>query len=37
MHHIWQFNSLEERKLKREEAWKAAGWSDTVVKVSIDS
>lgn len=34
VHHIWQFESLEERKAKREEAWKAVGWSDTVVKAS---
>lgn len=33
VHHIWQYASLEERKAKREEAWKAVGWSDTVTKV----
>ncbi|KAF8324050.1 NIPSNAP-domain-containing protein [Clavulina sp. PMI_390] len=34
VHHIWQHKSLEERKATRELAWKAAGWSDTVVKTS---
>jgi len=32
VHHIWQHASLEQRKSTREEAWKAAGWADTVTK-----
>lgn len=34
VHHIWQYESLEQRKAIREEAWKVGGWSETVIKTS---
>jgi len=30
VHHMWQYPDLEMRKKTREEAWKVAGWAETV-------
>jgi len=32
VHHLWQYDSMEARREKRETAWQTKGWSDTVVK-----
>jgi len=32
VHHLWQFASLEERKVRREQSWSVQGWGDTVHK-----
>jgi len=32
VHHLWQYDSMEARKEKRETAWKTQGWSNTVTK-----
>jgi hypothetical protein len=33
VHHIWKYDSLEQRRLKRQEAWEIDTWSETVSKV----
>jgi len=30
VHHMWTYPDLEDRKLTREQAWKEAGWAETV-------
>ncbi|KAI8870242.1 NIPSNAP-domain-containing protein, partial [Ramicandelaber brevisporus] len=30
VHHLWAYPDLESRKIRREEAWKVDGWSQTV-------
>jgi len=32
VHHMWQYPSLEARKERREQAWRADGWAETVSK-----
>ncbi|GAA6013060.1 hypothetical protein JCM11491_000956 [Sporobolomyces phaffii] len=32
VHHLWQYQSMEARRLKREQSWQIDGWSGTVSK-----
>ncbi|GAA5929679.1 NIPSNAP family protein [Sporobolomyces koalae] len=32
VHHLWQYQSMEARRIKREQSWQIDGWSGTVSK-----
>ncbi|KAI4528887.1 hypothetical protein EV122DRAFT_257641 [Schizophyllum commune] len=34
VHHLWQYQSMEQRKEMRENAWKVDGWAETVSKTA---